>query len=110
MNIFVGNLSLEITEHELREVFSDYGEVNSVNIMNDKYIGSGQQLGYGFVEMSSYNDGQAAIKALNGMVMKNCEIVVIQALPLSRDDKPYSGKRRSMFSGRFSKVVRQRTL
>ncbi len=53
MNIYVGNLSLEVTEEELRREFMAFGEVISVIIMNDKYIGSGQLRGYGFIEMAS---------------------------------------------------------
>jgi len=49
MNIYVGNLPLEITENELRQEFMSFGEVISVTIMNDKYIGSGQLRGYGFL-------------------------------------------------------------
>ena len=49
MNIYVGNLSLETTEEELREEFTEFGEVTSVIIMNDKYIGSGQPRGYGSI-------------------------------------------------------------
>ncbi len=53
MNIYVGNLSLEVTEEELRREFMAFGEVISVTIMNDEYIGSGQSRGYAFVEMPS---------------------------------------------------------
>ena len=53
MNIYVGNLSLDVTEDQLRREFTVFGEVVAVTIMNDKYIGSGQPRGYGFVEMAS---------------------------------------------------------
>ena len=59
MNIYVGNLSLEVTEDELRREFTAFGEVVSVIIMNDKYIGSGQPRGYGFIEMTSKSEGTA---------------------------------------------------
>jgi RNA recognition motif-containing protein len=52
MNIYVGNLSLEVTEGELRQEFMAFGEVLSVTVMNDTYIGSGQSRRYAFVEMS----------------------------------------------------------
>jgi RNA recognition motif-containing protein len=52
MNIYVGNLPLEMTEEELRGEFVSFGEVTSVTIMNDKYIGSGQPRCYGYVEMT----------------------------------------------------------
>jgi len=106
MNIYVGNLSLEVTEEELRREFMDFGEVISVTIMNDKYIGSGQSRGYGFVEMPSVSEGQAAITALNGKTLRHRTIEVIQALPLSGNGSngSYSHKR----GGRFSRNVRQR--
>ncbi len=104
MNIYVGNLSYEVTEEELRQEFEAFGEVLSVIIMNDKHIGSGQSRGYGFVEMPSQSEGQAAITALNGKPLRHRTIDVIQALPLSdnRGKGPYSNKR----SGRFSSRVR----
>ena len=83
MNIFVGNLPLEVTAEELHREFIAFGEVKSVTIMNDRYIGSGQARGYGFVEMPSESEGQAAITALNGQSLRHRTIDVIQALPLS---------------------------
>ena len=83
MNIYVGNLSLEMTEDELRKEFMAYGEVISVTIMNDKYIGSGQPRGYGFVEMTSKSEGLAAINSLSGKRLGGHAINVIEALPLS---------------------------
>ncbi len=106
MNIYVGNLSLDVTEEELRREFTAFGEVISVTIMNDKYIGSGQQRGYGFVEMSSGSEGQAAITALNGKTLGHTMIDAVQALPLSdnRGNSSNSDKR----GGWFSRRVRQR--
>jgi RNA recognition motif-containing protein len=83
MNIYVGNLPLEITEEELRGIFSRFGEVKSVIIMNDKYIGSGQTRGYGFVEMVSKSVATYAIANLKGIKIRNREIEVVEALPLS---------------------------
>ena len=83
MNIYVGNLSLEMTEDELRKEFTAFGEVISVIIMNDKYIGSGQPRGYGFVEMTSKSEGAAAIDSLTGKKLRNRVIDVVEALPLS---------------------------
>ena len=83
MNIYVGNLSLETTEEELREEFTEFGEVTSVIIMNDKYIGSGQPRGYGYVEMSSKAEGTAAIASMEGKKMRNRIVTVVEALPLS---------------------------
>ncbi len=106
MNIYVGNLSLDVTEEELRREFMAFGEVISVTIMNDKYIGSGQSRGYGFVEMPSVSEGQAAITALNGKTLRYRTIEVIQALPLS--DNIGSGFYSHKRGGRFSRNVRQR--
>ncbi|MFC2066931.1 RNA recognition motif domain-containing protein [Chloroflexota bacterium] len=83
MNIYVGNLPLEITEDELQREFMAYGEVISVTIMNDKYIGSGQPRGYGFVEMASKSEGQTAIACLAGKNLGDRAINVVEALPLS---------------------------
>jgi RNA recognition motif-containing protein len=83
MNIYVGNLSLETTEEELREKFIEFGEVISVTVMNDKYIGSGQPRGYGYVEMPSKAAGTAAIASMEGRKLRNRVVVVIEALPLS---------------------------
>ncbi len=83
MNIYVGNLSPDVTEEELRREFVAFGEVISVVIMNDKYIGSGQTRGYGFVEMASKSEGEAAITSLKGKRLKSRVIDVVEALPLS---------------------------
>ena len=85
MNIFVGNLPLDMTEEELGREFLVFGEVISVTIMNDRYTGSGQSRGYGFVDMLSASEGQAAITALNRKALKLSTIDVIQALPLSHN-------------------------
>ena len=83
MNIYVGNLSLETTEDELRKEFTEFGEVMSVTIMNDKYIGSGQPRGYGYVEMASKSEGIAAIADLKGKKLRDRVVNVVEALPLS---------------------------
>ncbi len=86
MNIYIGNLSLETTEEELRGEFAGFGEVVSVIIMNDAYIGSGQPRGYGYIQMPSKADGTAAIAGLEGKVIREREIVVVEALPLSQQN------------------------
>jgi len=106
MNIYVGNLSLEVTEDELRQEFMAFGEVISINIMNDKYIGSGQQRGYGFVEMPSQSEGKAAITALNDKTLRHMTINVVEALPLS--DKKGNGSSVAKRGGWSSSRVRQR--
>ncbi len=83
MNIYVGNLSLEMTEDELRKEFTEFGEVLSVTIMDDKYIGSGQPRGYGYVEMASKSEGATAIANLEGKKLRDRVVNVVEALPLS---------------------------
>lgn len=83
MNIYIGNLSLEMTKDELRQEFAAYGEVISVTIMSDKYIGSGQPRGYGYIEMASKEAGKTAIANLEGKTINDRSINVVEALPLS---------------------------
>ena len=83
MNIYVGNLPLEMTEDELRGEFTAFGEVTSVTIMNDKYIGSGQPRCYGYVEMILKSEGTTAINNLNGKRVRDRVVDVVEALPLS---------------------------
>ena len=81
MKIYVGNLSSEITEEELRQEFEAFGEVESVNIITDKI--SGRPKGVGFVEMTSESEGQAAITGLNGKTLKERTLTVNTARPRS---------------------------
>jgi RNA recognition motif-containing protein len=107
MNIYIGNLAFEVSEGELRQEFTAFGEVLSVTLMNDKYIGSGQPRGYGFVEMPLESEGKAAITALDGRTLRHMTINVIEALPLS-DNTGYvshSAKR----CGWFNSITRQRS-
>ena len=90
MNIYVGNLSLEMTENELRKEFIEFGDVISVTIMNDKYIGSGQPRGYGYVEMASKSEGATAIAILEGKKLRDRVINVVEALPLSDKNRMLS--------------------
>jgi RNA recognition motif-containing protein len=79
MNIYVGNLPYDIGEDELRDVFSQFGEVSKVNIIMDKF--SGQPKGFGFVEMPNDSEADEAIKALNESALKGRNIKVNQAKP-----------------------------
>ena len=89
INIYVGNLPLEMTEDELREEFIVFGEVVSVNIIDDKCIGSGQQRRYAYVEMASRSEGEMAIANLEGKKMRNTIVDIIRALPLSNRQLRY---------------------
>ncbi|VAX34649.1 RNA-binding protein [hydrothermal vent metagenome] len=79
MNIYVGNLPYNVTEDELKELFSEFGEVSTVNIITDKF--SGQSKGFGFVEMTNDSEADEAIKALDGNELKGRNIKVNQAKP-----------------------------
>jgi len=79
MKIYVGNLSFDVTEEELRQEFEAFGEVTSVNIITDKY--SGRPKGFGFIEMASVSEGQAAITGLNGKTLKERTLNVNTARP-----------------------------
>lgn len=79
MNIYVGNLSFNATESELREAFSQFGEVTSCAIIKDKF--SQQSKGFGFVEMSDKSAAENAIKSLNGKDMGGRPLTVNEAKP-----------------------------
>jgi len=81
MNIYVGNLSPDVTEEELRVEFEAFGGVTSANIIKDKY--SGQSRGFGFVEMPSKPEGDAAIAGLKGKTLKDRTLDVNEARPRS---------------------------
>jgi len=81
MKIYVGNLPYEVTEEELRQEFGTFGAVTSVNIVKDRY--SGRSRGFGFVEMPSVSEGQAAIAGLNGKALKDQTLNVNAARPPS---------------------------
>jgi len=108
MNIYVGNLSLETTADELRKEFTEFGEVISVTIMNDKYIGSGQPRGYGYVEMASKSEGATAIANLEGKKLRDRVVNVVEALPLSDKGGMLSFNTRS--SNRLNKKRERRDI
>ena len=77
MNMYIGNLAYDVTENDLRNAFSEFGEVSSVKIITDKF--SGRPKGFGFVEMPNNSEADQAIKALNGKVLNGRSIKVNQA-------------------------------
>jgi RNA recognition motif-containing protein len=83
MNIYVGNLSPDITEDDLRREFVTFGLVTSVTLMNDRGIGSGQGRGCGYVEMPSVKEGESAIEILQGKLLKGRKLDIIKALPVT---------------------------
>jgi len=97
MKIYVGNLSYEVTEQDLRQEFGAFGEVASVDIIIDKY--SGRPKGFGFVEMASKSEAEAAITGLNGKTLKERTIMVNEARP--RTDSRSGGSHGNRRSGGF---------
>jgi len=100
MNIYVGNVSYNTTNDDLREAFESYGEVTSAVVVNDKE--TGRSKGFGFVEMTTKEDGLAAITAMNGKELNGRTLRVNEAQPrperktggFRSDKKPsYNGNR-----------------
>jgi len=79
MNIYVGNLSFETAEENLRQAFEAYGEVSKVNIITDR--DSGRSRGFGFVEMPSKGEADAAMTGLNGQELDGQTLNVNEARP-----------------------------
>ena len=79
MNVYVGNLSYDLSEEDLKTAFEEYGEVTSAKIISDRY--SGRSKGFGFVELSSDDEAKAAIEGLAGKELAGRAIVVNEARP-----------------------------
>jgi cold-inducible RNA-binding protein len=79
VNIYVGNLSFEVTEEDLQQAFSAFGQVASASLIKDKF--TGQSRGFGFVEMPNSTEAQAAIAGLNGKDLKGRALNVNEARP-----------------------------
>lgn len=79
MNIYVGNLPYSVGEEDLQGIFSEFGEIESVKIITDKY--SGRSKGFGFVVMDNDEEAKAAIESLNGKTVDSREITVNEARP-----------------------------
>jgi len=84
MNIYVGNLSYDLTEKELEELFAEFGSVSAARIITDKQ--SGRSKGFGFVEMDNKAEGEEAIKQLDGKEMNGRPLKVNEARP--REERP----------------------
>ena len=97
MKIYVGNLSYEVTEEDLRQEFVAFGEVTSVSVITDKY--SGRPKGFAFVEMASKSEAEAAITDLNGKALKERTIIVNESRP--RTDSRGGGSYGDRRSGGF---------
>jgi cold-inducible RNA-binding protein len=99
MKIYVGNLSYEVTEEDLRQEFEAFGEVTSVSVITDKY--SGRPKGFAFVEMATKSEAEAAITGLNGKTLKERTIMVNEARPRtdSRGSGSYGDRRGGGYRG-----------
>ncbi len=90
MKIFVGNLSYQVTEDELRKEFAAYGGVGSVSIVTDRY--DNRPKGFAFVEMPTKSEAEAALAGLNGKMLQDKALTVNEARPKS-DSRGSSGNR-----------------
>jgi RNA recognition motif-containing protein len=107
MNIYISNLSFDVNDNDLRELFEEYGEVSSAKVITDKF--SGKSRGFGFVEMANDEEGQKAIEELNQAEYDGKTINVSVAKP--RENRPerkpfgsgggggFGGNRGSSFGG-----------
>jgi len=92
MNIYVGNLSYSVTEDDLKQAFEAFGQVASVSIIKDKF--SNQSKGFGFVEMPTQEEAQAAISGMNGKELKGRAMNVNEARPRTDDRRSGGGSGR----------------
>jgi RNA recognition motif-containing protein len=90
MNIYVGNLSREVTETDLREAFEAFGQVSSVKIITDRYTGESRE--FGFVEMPTKADAEAAIAGLNDKELKGKTLNVNEARPRPQGQRSGPGQ------------------
>ncbi len=86
MNIYVSNLSYDVTEDVLNAVFSEFGEVSSANVIKDKY--SGRSKSFGFVEMPNDSEANEAVKALDKSPLQGRNIRVNQSAPRGKSRSP----------------------
>ena len=96
MNIYVGNLSSDVTDEAIREAFISFGQVASARVIKDKYTGVSR--GFGFVEMATQSQAQTAIKSLNGKELMGKEMNVSEARPRRDEGRTLGG--RMDYSGR----------
>ena len=84
MNIYIGNLAYSVTEDDLRDAFSEFGQVDSASIINDKF--SGRSKGFGFVDMPNDSEAREAIESMNNKDLNGRTIKVNEAKP--REERP----------------------
>lgn len=93
MKIYVGNMSRDVTDDDLRQAFEAFGRVESAIVLKDKY--TGESRGFGFVEMPSGSEARSAINGMNGKDLKGRTLNVSEARP--REDRRDVGRQ---FGGR----------
>ena len=98
MNIYVGNLSWQMTDEDLRTLFEQYGSVTSAKIVTDKF-NNNRSKGFGFVEMTNDSEGQAAIDGLNGTEISGRSIVVNESQPKQGGAGGGGGFKKKSFGG-----------
>jgi len=89
--VYVGNLSFDVTENDLRDMFSPHGPVNEINVIMDKMTGRAR--GFAFVTMNTQEGATAVITALNGKEWKNRKLTVNEARPPENRSPGGSGSR-----------------
>ncbi len=97
MNIYVGNLSWNLKDQDLQDLFSSHGSVSSAKIVLDKF--TNRSKGFGFVEMDNDDEAQAAISALNGTELDGRNIVVNESRPKEGGNSGGGYKKRSFGGG-----------
>lgn len=101
MNIYVSNLSFNVTDEDLHDFFADYGEVASAKVITDKFTQKSR--GFGFVEMNDQEAAQKAIRELDGGLVEGRAIKVTEARP--REDRPQQRRsfapRNNNFNNRY---------
>jgi len=96
MKLYVGNLSFQTSSNDLQELFTQAGTVESANVVEDR--DTGRSRGFGFVEMSSKEEGEAAIQQFNGKELGGRPLTVNEARP-REDRRPGGGGGRGGFGG-----------
>ena len=87
--LYVGNLSYDVVEEELNDLFSEKGQVSSVKIINDKQ--TGRSKGFGFVEMASKEEANEVISAFNGYELKGRSLKINEAMDKPRESRGGGG-------------------
>ncbi len=87
--LYVGSLPYSVTEDELRELFSQFGDIESVRIITDKF--TGQSKGFGFVEMVNPDDAQRAVEGMNGKALGGRTLIVNDARPEQKRERTFGG-------------------